>query len=230
MELNDKVTHIAIILDESGSMEKIKKETIEGLKEQIQTIKTQAKENKKVNVSFITFSDKSLILDEDNSQNINELFFEEPVSIELMDEINTDSYQPHGGTPMLDAVGYTINKLKRTTNYENPNHRYLIMIMSDGIENASKEFDYETIVKMISELEDTERFTFTYMGPMNELDTVKNKLEISDGNLMGYEVTKTGTTKALSTASVSTTRYMEVDEMTTDNFYESEDNEDFQNE
>lgn len=208
MKLKDNtvVTHIAIVLDKSGSMSNIKDETINGLTEQIQAIKGNVKENQETYVSFVTFGG-----------DVSELFFEEPV--DKLDEIDKDSYYPNGLTPMLDAVGYTINKLKESTDYKADNHRYLIVIMSDGQENDSKEYNYSTIAKMIKSLQDTERWTFTYMGPMGELDKIEKKLHIPKGNISGYEITVDGAKDATAQITRSTVSYMASKNVKTDSFY-----------
>lgn len=202
-------THVAIILDKSGSMNSVRAETLSGFNEQVQTIKDSDKGLTKVTLT--TF----------NSE-VETHYFEE--GIENLKELELEDYQPRGGTAMLDAVGKTLERLKEETDFEDTeNHRYLILIMSDGWENASKEYTYESIAETIQELQESRgNWTFTYMGSNQDLSELSERLAIPKGNMSFYTSDAEGTLDAFRSMSVSTMSYMAADSIKTGSFYEEE--------
>ena len=72
-------------------------------------------------------------------------------------------YQPRGGTPLLDAVGRTIVELDEDWKREQP-ERCIVVIVTDGHENASKEYKRERIKQMIESREKSGLWSFMYLG------------------------------------------------------------------
>jgi hypothetical protein len=72
--------------------------------------------------------------------------------VQQVQKLDTRSYQPRGNTALLDAIGRTIKtvgeRLDHTSEQERPG-RVLIVILTDGLENASQEFSLEQINQMI---------------------------------------------------------------------------------
>ena len=100
METKHKVYNL-IILDESSSMQSIKKTIMNGFNEVVQTIKSVALEypEQEHTVSFISFNTSGIKKIHENSK------------IELLNQIDDRSYQPNGGTPLFDAMGASILNL-----------------------------------------------------------------------------------------------------------------------
>lgn len=190
-------TYIAIILDKSGSMSIVKNETILGFNEQVQSIRKaeKDKENHRSIVSLVTFND-----------NVDVVFFNQP--IDSLKELTADDYNPDGLTAMLDAVGYTIDRLKRETDTEDPNNAYLIIVMSDGMENASREYTRTDIAERIQSLQKTERWTFTYMGANQDLSKIEEELYIPKGNITSFNADAQGTLQGFATMSTATANYI----------------------
>lgn len=100
--MTNKKIHNLIILDESGSMQAIKKPTITGFNEVVQTIKG-AKDKfpeQEHFISLFTF----------NSDGIKSKLFMMPVAD--LQEIDGKIYQPNSMTPLFDAIGVSVSKLK----------------------------------------------------------------------------------------------------------------------
>jgi hypothetical protein len=76
-------------------------------------------------------------------------------------EATAENYLPEGWTAMRDAIGYTIRKMKATCE-DGPDVSYLIMVISDGEENASKHVQVGELRDIIGGLD--KRWTVTYMG------------------------------------------------------------------
>lgn len=207
-------TYISIILDKSGSMESVKKETIEGFNEQVQTITDEHdNNNEETYLSFVTFG-----------SDVDVKYFNE--HIDNLTELTEDDYEPEGMTSMLDAVGKTLTKYKEETDYKSNNNRYLVIIISDGNENNSDDYTYNDIAEMIQELEDKANFTFTYMGANQDLSEISDKMNIDMGNINGYVADEKGTSLAFDSASSSTQSYMRSSEKQVDTFYDNKTTED----
>lgn len=187
--------YVSIILDKSGSMESIQKEALQAFNEQIKILKKSTGEMKTY-VSCITFGtevDKPLIWCGD---------------VKKVKEIKAENYKPEGLTALYDAVGTTITKLKNIKDFEDENTSFLMIIITDGFENASKEYDSKTISKLITELQETNRWTFTYLGSNQDLAEVKDTLNIPVGNMRSFTSTGAGTAQAVYASVNSTAYYM----------------------
>ena len=171
MENPHKVFNL-IILDESGSMESIKTATIKGFNEVIQTVRGiegQFPEQEHL-ISFVTF----------NGLDIKTHLFNEPVN--NIQPVNENSYKPEASTPLYDAMGFSITKLRAVSeNYKNYN--VLVTILTDGEENASKEYNGADIKKLVEELK-LKGWTFTYIGANHDVDSFADSLSIK--NKMNY--------------------------------------------
>lgn len=101
--------------------------------------------------------------------------------------LTDESYLPNAGTALYDAVGEVIERLKKETDYNNEDNTYLISIITDGEENSSKKYVSEKIANLIKELQETNRWTFTYLGPNNvDLTKISNNLNINIANMKSY--------------------------------------------
>ena len=172
MNTKHKVINL-VILDESGSMHAIKKATISGFNELIQSIRNAGKEfpEQEHLFSLISF----------NGNGIKTLHWNEPVS--GIHKINSFRYNPDSSTPLFDAMGFGISRqmhdLKGTSDYN-----VLVTVLTDGEENSSREYNGSTIKKMIDDLS-SENWTFTYMGANH--DVVETALKISIKNTIRFE-------------------------------------------
>jgi uncharacterized protein YegL len=174
MENKHKVYNL-IILDESGSMDAIKKTIINGFNEVVQTIKSVALQfpEQEHTVTFVSF----------NSLGIKKIH--ENAKIELLNQIDERSYQPNGGTPLFDAMGASFFNLNWIIEKENPkNYNVLVTILTDGEENASKEHTAKSIKALIESYK-LKNWTFTYIGANHDVDFFASRISIT--NVMKFE-------------------------------------------
>ncbi|MGV8963802.1 MAG: VWA domain-containing protein [Candidatus Saccharimonadaceae bacterium] len=163
----DKVYNL-IILDESGSMDSIKSATIFGFNEVVQTIKGIEKKypEQKHFISFVTF----------NGFGIKTLLDKQPAS--SLSQINENTYLPCSSTPLFDAIGLSVLKLRiDLAGIENLN--VLVTILTDGEENSSKEFNGQQIKKIIDEQRSL-GWTFTYIGANQDVEKVAAAISINN--------------------------------------------------
>ncbi len=167
METKQQV-HNLIILDESGSMESIKKQIIQGFNEIVQTVKgisLQFPEQEHF-ISLVSF----------NGLGSKILHLIDPV--EKLETIDAKRYNPDASTPLFDAMGFAINKLNQLIEGK-PNCRVLVTIMTDGEENASTEYNGKAIKSLVDELKQN-GWTFTYIGADHDVEKIAMSISITN--------------------------------------------------
>jgi len=165
--------HNLIILDESGSMNSIKNSIIQGFNEIVQTVKGIEKQYPEQEhlITLITF----------NGLGQKVLHFIDPVN--KLEEIDASRYKPDASTPLYDAMGFSFAKLRQAL--ENvKEYNVLVTIMTDGEENASKEYTGVAIKNLIEELK-LNRWTFTYIGTDHDVEKFATSISIT--NTMKFE-------------------------------------------
>lgn len=177
-----KVEHVAIILDKSGSMEGIKVPTLTGVNEQIQTLRKTADEVDTY-VTLVLFDDAVYV----------EYFAKPLVDVA---ELTTEDYVPGGMTAMLDGVGLAVNRLKNDVDEGDDDVSYLLVIVSDGMENASREYTWDGIADLVKQCKEDNKWTVTYMGANQDLSEVQTRMNLDAGNVMAYAATAKGTRSA----------------------------------
>src|SRR5450759_2899929 len=182
-----KTIHLAIILDRSGSMEACRDATISGFNEYITGIRESSERAElETRVTLVTFN-----------HGMKTAYFDEPLA--RLKPISRETYVPEGNTAMLDAVCATLKRLEKLgAKRPDPDGRdsYLICIISDGLENASRRFDYSTIAETIQRLSATDRWTFTYLGSNQDLSLISQRMGIPAGYAADYASSPVGTREA----------------------------------
>ena len=157
-----------IILDESGSMEGIKNTIISGFNELVQSVKGVAEQfpEQEHYISFVTF----------DSNAIKTIHDVEPIS--NLEKIDDSKYQPNAMTPLFDAMGQSILHLKRVTD-THPDCKVLVTILTDGEENASKEFTRQSIKQLVEDLK-SKNWTFSYIGADHDVESIAFSISITN--------------------------------------------------
>ena len=179
-----KKIKVVFILDETGSMMCCKGVTISGFNEYVKALK-----GKKSNtvMSLTTF----------NSDKVNRRNDESPIN-EIKD-LTDKNYDPSACTPLYDAIGQTIRGVKKGKNEE-----VVCVIMTDGMENASREFTLEGINILMREKE-KEGWTFVYLGADHDSWNVGQSFGMSPQNVSNYG--KGQTAAAFGVLAKNTTSY-----------------------
>lgn len=169
-----------IILDKSGSMESIRQAAISGFNETINGIKiAQEKfaDTQEHYVSLLTFCDceKKYIFDK--------------VPVAEARQLTMDDYRPCCCTPLYDAMGFTLTSMRNhVRNIEDS--IVVVTIITDGLENASKEYTGHAVKQLVEELKN-EGWTFTYMGANQ--DAVEVAFTLSIRNARNFDYSSQGT-------------------------------------
>lgn len=170
-----KNLHVALILDKSGSMDKLKKTAIDSFNELIQEYSDQCDENLQVYMYIVTF----------NGSVFEVAWKVKPQDIEL---INEQNYKPSGATAMFDAFGYTVSKLfdECSSNEDN----YLIMTISDGETNQDKNYGVSSIKEIVQSCKD-KNWTVSFIGcSKNYMDKLSEDIKLSKSNMASCDYSK----------------------------------------
>lgn len=179
--MNNKLTEIIFLLDRSGSMAGLESDTIGGFNS---FVKRQGELPGETKLTTVLFDDVYEILWDGVSAH----------SISLTD----NEYFVRGTTALLDAVGKSIvsvgNRLKSTSEKHRPG-KVIFVITTDGMENASREFTYEKVKKLITHQQEKYNWEFIFMGA--NIDAVKeaDSLGISIDNAFQFEASEKGVEK-----------------------------------
>lgn len=185
-EEKEKIEHVLFVLDKSGSMERIRKETLDGVNEQVQELKKSEK-GITTFVSLVTFDSEVK-------------FLRWNVPLAEFQDLKEEEYVPDGMTAMLDGVGQSVSRLRNETKNSTNDVSHLVIIVSDGAENASSEYNWNTVAEIISKAKE-EHWTVTYMGANQDLSQVTKSLGIDQGNVSTWVTTTDGTNWAYSNMS-----------------------------
>lgn len=168
--MGKELTELVFILDQSASMEGLEKETIVGFNSMLEK---QKKEKDESYVTTVLFSDRT-----------QELYFRKPL-YEVIGLTEQD-YCVKGCTALLDAIGNTVYKMKSDRTRHRRTGQVIIVIITDGMENASKEFRYDILEKLIREMKDKYGWEFLFLGA--NMDAVKEaaRLGISANRSVTY--------------------------------------------
>jgi Mg-chelatase subunit ChlD len=187
-------THVAILLDKSSSMGSISTYAVKTFNDQLETLLKQS-EDQDLTVTLTNFSHL-----------IETVKYREPA--QSVESLLSEQYRPHGTTALNDAIGTTVQKLMAETCANDPNTSFLIIVISDGMENASTKFTKEQISSMIKELEDTKRWTFTYLGANTTRERVVQDYGISQDNIMLFSADAQGMTTGSMVTARATDLYL----------------------
>ena len=139
-----------IIVDESGSMSSIRQQAFSGMNETLQTIKICAEKNPDMEqyVTLITFDSDHTRFHYDNAKGTSVVPLKE------------SDYRPGGCTPLYDAIGTGIAKVNAQTQ---EGDSVLVTIITDGYENASREYNLKMVKNLIDKLT-AQNWTFAFIG------------------------------------------------------------------
>lgn len=190
----ENFTSINVIIDKSGSMHHLKNDTIGGFNQFLSDQKLVPGE---VVFTLCTFS-------------TDHKFVHNFVKMENVPNLDDTSYVPNGNTALLDAVGKTIdqvgNKLSALPEEERPS-KVLFLIITDGQENASREFTKEKVRSMITHQREVYNWEFVFMGANIDSFAEGASLGISKNHTFNFMPSAAGTKDLYRNISSSTTRY-----------------------
>lgn len=172
---------VGVVIDQSGSMNHLAKETIDGFNEFLQDQQRNDVE------MVVTIFDSQVTVTP-----------AKPVKDVLPLEETT--YHPQAMTALLDAIGMTIMEMEK-----HPASKRIMCIITDGQENQSREYNAGGINKMVKERQDN-GWDFVFMGAGLDSIAQAQSLGVPTANAAAYAASRTGTRNVYQTTSNVVTR------------------------
>ena len=170
-----KDTELVFIVDKSGSMWNLTKDTIGSFNNLLDTQKNDT-ENGGAYVTTVMFNGKhEKIHDRKNIQEV--------------EHITDKDYRPNGCTALLDAVGDTITELSK--NEAIKDHKVVVAIITDGYENASREYNRQQVKDLIASKE-KEGWKFVFCGANIDEVAEGKKIGLRKESIVGFSATGEG--------------------------------------
>ena len=186
-----------VILDKSGSMESIRKEAIDGYNETLGTIRAAQLKHMDTQTHYVSLAAFC-------GCGIDMIYDKTP--IKDAEKLTREKYDPCCTTPLFDAIGSTIKQLRRYIKeaWDGFDVAVLVTIITDGYENASKEWTGLAGKKLIDECKD-DGWMFSFIGAGE--DVVKVATTISVTNTVVWEKTSEGTREVFTNENEAQSRY-----------------------
>ena len=174
------LTEVVFILDRSGSMSGLEADTIGGYNSMLAK---QKKEEGDVIFSTVLFDDRTEVL-------------HDRLSVHKVEALTDNEYYVRGCTALLDAVGGAIEHIARVQKEmpeEERPEKTLFIITTDGMENASRKYDYAKVKKLVEKKKKKHGWEFIFMGANIDAVEVAGRFGVSKNRAVRYECDREGT-------------------------------------
>lgn len=160
---------VAIVLDRSGSMESCRKDAVGAVNSYLRQLREDADIEGRVNL---------VIFDSESIDTIRDR-----VPARTCPELESSEYQPRGATPLLDAVGLGVGLLDRVSDKD---ERRILAVMTDGLENASKEYTRERLKALLERKQKEDGWLVLYLGADHDSWAQGEALGLGAGNVSNF--------------------------------------------
>lgn len=183
-----------VILDKSGSMSSIRKQAIDGVNETFGSIRSSQKKHPDMKqlVTLVAFC------------GCEQKVIYENTPIDEVNDITQNDYQPCCMTPLYDTIGNVCSRLHNQVKGD-ATASVAVTIITDGYENASREFSGKAIKALIEAYKE-DGWMFAYIGADHDVEAVAFSLAID--NHMSFDKTEAGTTQMFAKMSSSLNNYI----------------------
>jgi hypothetical protein len=202
---------VTFVLDETSSMMPRKSATISGFNEWMMEMEKFPGEVLFTMVKFNT--DK------------HELAYKQALLGDDQIRLSEASYRPAAATPLYDAIGRAIRATEDVLSEREDDPSVTFVILTDGEENSSTEWNIDTIKQLIEEKE-KEEWTFTYMGVTQDAWQGGFDLGIGVGNIMASPGDSVSVSNAMAANAQATTRHLRSGGGLSSSYYAEETEED----
>lgn len=178
--MKTNLTELVFILDRSGSMAGLESDTIGGYNAML---KKQQEEPGEAIVTTVLFDHEYTLL-------------HDRINIKGIRPITENEYFVGGTTALLDAIGKTIHKIHNAQQHTSPEHRadkVLFVIITDGMENASREYSYAQVKQLVERQKETYGWEFIFLGANIDAIATAATFGISADRAANYHADSQGT-------------------------------------
>lgn len=194
MSKQKKTIHAVTIVDRSGSMTGYRKRTIEGINANINALKAEVDADTDIINTQLQFSSGNNYHDYNVEKDFTFTRLGQPVQ-NLVDMTEAD-YVTDGGTPLIDAIGHAIEKVKsfHGDKLGDDNLKIIVTVFTDGEENTSRKWSKAEIKKMIDHFQSDGKWTFTFVGcgSFENVASTSTSFGISTSNTVAYADSEVG--------------------------------------
>lgn len=185
--MKENCARIVIILDRSGSMNQVREATVSGFNE---FIRAQRELPGEVRVKLVQFDDQY------------EVAFDKPLA--EVPELTQDHFVPRGMTALFDAQGKTIvalgEELAALPESERPS-KVIVVTLTDGIENASKEYTLDAVASLIKQQTEQYSWDFVFLAANQDAVRTAATMNIPRGSAITYRSDRESSRRAMAAAS-----------------------------
>lgn len=178
--MNNNITELVFLIDRSGSMSGLEKDTVGGFNSMIEK---QKKQDGKCFVSTVLFDHETEVL-------------HDRLPLDRIEKMTENEYFTRGSTALLDALGGAIRHIGNIHKYARkedvPEHTMFI-ITTDGMENSSRQYTAERIKAMIERQKSEYGWEFLFIGANIDAVTTAAKYGISEDRAVNYNADAAGT-------------------------------------
>jgi uncharacterized protein YegL len=193
-QMKKKFTEIICIVDRSGSMAIIRDDAIGGFNA---FLEEQKKEPGKATMTFIQFDTEYEVIYENKP-------------LKEIPPLDGKTFRPRGMTALLDAIGRTVETVKkRLSNVPKKNRpsKVIVSILTDGEENSSREFKLKKIKEMIKHQKEKHSWEFIFLGANQDAFAEAVKIGIDKKDAFNFVATGAGIQSAYKNLCVIMTLY-----------------------
>ncbi len=175
--MKNKTTLYHFIVDQSGSMAGLENQAMEGFNTQLRTIQQLKME----------FPDQEYLC--------SLTFFNQHIQdrikfgqVENIQPLSQENYIPNGTTSLLDAIGKSIYAIKNKYGKDIAEDKMsiVLVIITDGHENSSRMYSYHDVAHLIKELDESGKWTFSFLGADFDAIHTSHMLNIRRENVMNF--------------------------------------------
>lgn len=191
--VDDLSTEIICVIDKSGSMNKIKSDAIGGFNQFINEQK-ELEDDTRITLALFDSKYKKVY---------------ENIPLTEAKELNDDTYRPSSMTALYDAVGITIDEAKDRykNDPDNAPDKVLFVILTDGDENSSREYDQKRIFEMIKSQTDDQDWEFIFLAANQDAMKTGTSIGVKMGNTQTFAASGAGINTVYTQMSASVKNY-----------------------
>lgn len=200
-------TELVFILDKSGSMGGLESDTIGGFNSMLNKQKALDDDCRITTVLF------------DNNYEL----LHDRIDIQAVNPITEKDYYVGGSTALLDAIGITLQKIIRVAKYttkEDLTPKVIFVIVTDGMENASREYSSQKIKSMIEEQKTKYGWEFIFLGANIDAVETASHYGVSADRAMNYVPDRKGTNLNFKVMSYTVEKFRKTGQVPEDAFDE----------